>query len=1219
MKIARRMDWFVVIAASAVAASCSGNGCGGCLATEPIPGGFPAAKRAPNAGQVRVSQTGLGAISADPAALIGALAGGMNGVVDFNVPASCGGSTPICCPGGVAKNPCGPIEIDLTLHPGDQPRLELHPKQGAGELDVTVRARVKTGMDIPVTVPVIGDCGVHLDTAPGPKPDLQIDAPIQLVQDATSGTTRITVGTVALTNLTTDDVSLTGGFGCAIANLGLSFFLDTLTSTLTSQIQSTIQDQTCKKCPSGQVAECGSSFATACTGNVCMEGNQCLQELGLDGRMRGSSLFGGFSPGTTGALDLYMVAGGYGTSNNNGLALGLLGGMQPGGAARDTCGPPSNEPSPVTIPQSAFFQGNTRPDTGAAFDVAIGLHKSQLDQFAFAGYNGGLLCLTLTHSTVAQLSTDTLSLLSRSLKNLVESSSPMAVGLRPQSPPVIALGTNTFTDNGMGGKTLQDPLLDIKFTAMEIDFFAAVDDQYVRVFTVVSDVHLPVGLQVTAMGQITPVIGNPSDAFTNVSVKNSDAVTETPDELAGLFPSILGLVLPQLSGGLGSINLPSLGGLNIEVTDITAVDNKSFLAIFGNLAPATFARPVKTTAEIASIVEPSATIAKNPRLWKSANPPRVELQLGGSAPDLEWSWRIDDGTWTAWSTNPRPTITTNVFWLPGIHRIDVRARQQNQPETIDTLPVVLEVPLGIPQVAQRGGGAANFHGQGGPGGCTCETSRASDSAPFALALALILLPLRRLRRRVVRHLVRLGPVVCVVAALCLPGCNCGSSSSQCSGDNCGTPLAPGGVGRWTSIAGDDSRVIVATYDQTFGDLLAVDVTDPSKMVFTAVDGVPSGGMPTYDPSGFRGGIEDPGPNVGAWTSIAMTGGAARIAYQDRDAGALKFATEGSPGSWSSYVLDAGNGEQVGVMTSTIVDGQGHPVVAYLGVGTDDGMGHRVTELRLAHAASASPSMGDWATSTIASAPGTCAGLCGTGETCAAPTKPTDPEQCVAATTDCTPACGSSSVCSMGTCRTAIADPTVEDIPTGTGLWARLVLLPDGRLAAVYYDRTRRSLIINVESGAGSGQFAETVLDGGGATDRGMWASAVVDGSGTIHIAYQDGLGDQLMYTTWNGNPGTPEVVDDGQRAGDRPHNVGAAASIYLVSGSPAIAYQDGLTADVYVATRSGSGWAQSALATGPLLDGFSIAATTGHGTPVLAWDSLDPSQSPPNTLAVQSP
>jgi hypothetical protein len=40
---------------------------------------------------------------------------------------------------------------------------------------------------------------------------------------------------------------------------------------------------------------------------------------------------------------------------------------------------------------------------------------------------------------------------------------------------------------------------------------------------------------------------------------------------------------------------------------------------------------------------------------------------------------------------------------------------------------------------------------------------------------------------------------------------------------------------------------------------------------------------------------------------------------------------------------------------------------------------------------------------------------------------------------------------------------------------------------------------------------------------------------------------------------------------------------------------------------------------GPILDGFFIAATAGHGTPVIAWESLTPANDPPGDLAVQSP
>jgi hypothetical protein len=205
--------------------------------------------------------------------------------------------------------------------------------------------------------------------------------------------------------------------------------------------------------------------------------------------------------------------------------------------------------------------------------------------------------------------------------------------------------------------------------------------------------------------------------------------------------------------------------------------------------------------------------------------------------------------------------------------------------------------------------------------------------------------------------------------------------------------------------------------------------------------------------------------------------------------------------------------------------------------------------------------------------------------------------------------------------TPIVDPMIDDVPTGTGLWVSMVLMPDGRLAAAYYDQARRALVLNAESAQDSNQFTETILDGNvDGADRGMWSSAVAADDGTVHVAYQDALGDQLMYTTWNGTAGTPELVDDGERPGDRTHPVGAGNAIYLVNGTPAIAYQDGMTADVYVATRGATMWSTTPLATGPLLDGFSIGATTAHGgAAVLAWDARDPAQDPPNTLQVVLP
>lgn len=1212
----RRHDWIVVLASLAIALSGCGGGCGGC-GMQPIPGGFPVAKRTPNAGQIRVTPTALAAITADPAKIIGGLVGtSMNGVITFNVPGSCGGNPEICCVNGQPSATCGPLEIDLVKRPTDEPRLVLAPQQGQSRLDMTIRARVKTKMKLPIkydTGLFALDCDVMIDTTKGNTQDLRIDAQITFQQDPTVGTTRIGAQNVSVTQLEGADITLSGNIGCTIGGAFVGAFTGTLQSQIASTIQDTINNATCKACDSGDVAECGSSFATACTDKTCMVGNRCLQELGLDGRMPGSSLFASLSPGTTGALDIYEVLGGYAKSDSGGLGLGMLGGMQPGGTERDRCGPPGMEPAAVTVTESPVFQANTVPGGTTPFDVGIGIHKSQLARFAWAGYDGGMLCLTIGSSFVSQLNTDTLALLSRSLGDLVETASPMAVGLRPQSPPEITLGKNTFKDDGSGNMVLDQPLLDIKFKAMEIDFFASIDDQYVRVFTVVSDVHLPVGLQVMGMGKITPVLGSIDDAFTNLSVKNSDAVTESPAQLAQLFPTLLNLVLPQLSGGLSPISLPAIGGLNLSVVSITSVDNDNFLAIFANLVTGTPIPPppASTTVAVTGIAQAPAELAKRPARWRGATPPSVSLDFGAGGA-REWSWSIDGGSWSAWSQNPRPTIKSTNFWLAGTHTIEVLVREIGKPDTLAEAPEKVTVEFGEPQRV------AEFHGQAGASGCSCDSSGsgALAAAPFALVILMLLLPLRRIGRRAKR----LGATVWLAALACLPGCDCGSA--PCGDTDCLEGEVPnGGLGRFNSIAADDQRVMVATYDTGLGDLVVVDGTNKDAPTYVVVDGVDTSLTATYDPKTYRGGIEDPGPDVGAWTAIALANGHAMVAYQDREAKALKFAREKKPGSWETYTLDSPDGnEEIGVHTAITIDGSGKAAVAYLAIGLDDGANHRDTELRIVRATANEPGVSDWSIGTIAKGPGTCAGLCGAGTACIAGANAGDPETCTAVTGDCTAQCGSGDVCIMGACTAEVPKPTIAMPASGTGIYVTLNTMPDGRLAAVYYDRTRRALVLALESGAGANTFAETVLDSVTPGDRGMWATSVVDGSGTIHIAYQDGLGDQLMYMSTTGAAGTPEVVDDGTRAGDRTHPVGAGAAIYLSNGAPTIAYQDGMTADVYIAQKAGGAWSKNVAAgQSKLLDGFAIAATTKGGAPIAAWGQIDPSAAPNRLLVIQAP
>lgn len=1207
----------------AMATGCGGNGCD-CM--QPIPGGFPAEERVPNEVQVRVSSTGLAAIEADPAALIGGLVGGEMGLT-FDVPPSCGeGDNPaICCEpvDGPVVEPCGPVAVDVTS-------LDIVPIQGASSVDVEVLAKVHTVTDLVIWYDIIFtiNCGVELDTDAGANDALQILTTIDLVVDAATNTTRIEVGDVIINQLDDEDITLNGGFSCDFANALIGFFKDQLTSGISDVLKEQIEGAVCKECPGGDVSECG-ELADACSGGTCMRGGACLQEIGLSGRMPASALLGG---GGNGALDLYLVAGEYADSNNNGLSLGLLGGMMPGNPAA-RCGPPSQKPPDVAIARSDFFRGNTRPDTGGAFDLALGVHQNELDLAAWASYEGGFLCQTVGTSTIDLLNSDTLAILMPSLTDLTHgTTAPLFLGLRPQQPPVLQLGPGTFTEGG----DIDEPLIDVTLNDLDIDFFALIDDQYVRVMTMNTDLNLPVNLDVTPDGELLPVIGAVDDAFTNITVKNSRALLETPQELADRLPAVLSVALPFLSDAFGPIALPEIGGLtlNVQPDGITSIESNAFLAIFADLAvggsSAAPAPRIETTAELVTVHMPDREAFFQPTLDPDQRPV-IEIALGGLRADgahassLEWQYRLDSGPWTPYKRDPRLYLSRNELWLVGEHTVEVRARQIGRPLTADRTPVALRAvvdytPSLVPElVAQAGpGGAVGFHGRAADSGCNCHigaaTGRGSLLGAGLLLAALVLLRRRRAlpsRRAVKRGLSVL--LVLAAGALAPAGCSC---SSDTGGDDCGDEgcaegeVEPGPTGRYSDIAADGNRVVVSGYDETLGDLVLLEVAGDGTLTPTVVDGIPADTLSTFDPKTYRRGIVEPGPNVGQWTSVALRDGRAYIAYHDVDAGALKLAAEDGDGKWTSHVVDSGDGV-TGWYTSLAFNSGGSPSIAYMATHIDDGASGRKSQLRIAQAGTGSPSAtSDWTVTVLDEAGIPCTGLCDSGSACVA-----DTLLCAPIESGCAEDCGSGNACIAGACA-AILEPIATDMAEGTGLFANLAFVSGGPVV-VYYDRSVGDLVMQENNGG----WTRVEIDASADTDRGMFASIDADDSGMVHIAYQDSLADQLLYTTWQaGTLGPVEIVDDGVREGDRPHPVGAGAALVLdAQGLPAVVYQDGAAISARFARRDGGGvWTSGDLMSGEPLYGF-FNATVLDGSAVRVSSYLyDRLVYPPGEIAVTS-
>ena len=194
------------------------------------------------------------------------------------------------------------------------------------------------------------------------------------------------------------------------------------------------------------------------------------------------------------------------------------------------------------------------------------------------------------------------------------------------------------------------------------------------------------------------------------------------------------------------------------------------------------------------------------------------------------------------------------------------------------------------------------------------------------------------------------------------------SGDQCCGLSCTClglpPIVPTRYGRFSRIAVATDEALVSAYDAEYGDLVLVHYKlDGSFSRLDYVDGVPATGAVIADPIGPRGGVAEPGDNVGTHTSIAVdSAGLARIAYHDVDGRSLKVAIENTDGTFSTHFVDGGDEQaNVGQFTDIAVAGDGTIFVSYLAHNTQlVGVTGRATGLKLAKSRTPTPSSAaDW--------------------------------------------------------------------------------------------------------------------------------------------------------------------------------------------------------------------------------------------------------------------
>lgn len=430
------------------------------------------------------------------------------------------------------------------------------------------------------------------------------------------------------------------------------------------------------------------------------------------------------------------------------------------------------------------------------------------------------------------------------------------------------------------------------------------------------------------------------------------------------------------------------------------------------------------------------------------------------------------------------------------------------------------------------------------------------------------------------------------------------------------------LGRFSSVAAGSEGLMASMYDGKYGDLVVYRYdTAGTRVGVDYVDGVPRGSMVRYGPSGARGGIVEPGPDVGRYTDIAISGARAYVSYYDVTNGDLKVAVrEGS--AWTSHRVDGTSGD-MGLYTSIAVDSDGLPGVAYFMRSADSsfsvadcpapaptGALKDLTALRFARARVPTPrSDADWTIRTIAclaKPPPPCTGcmtpsVCadtGNGPVCLAPSSQDGGTRCGTVGDAGTPR-----TCDMNTevcvvennqlaCGRKYNPSQLLDIPLGTGVFASLAfsqkvaiiaymqrngtltqgrLVPDGDLYAVAVDGN------NVRQ-------TPFVIDATG--DTGYFPDVKVEPrSGQIAIAFHDFSTKSLkFYFSAQLQAGvTLETIDNGvdmARPGEQSF-VGTDTALVFgpQAGQVWAVYQDATRGDLKLARR-GTTWAvQPALAT----------------------------------------
>ena len=431
-------------------------------------------------------------------------------------------------------------------------------------------------------------------------------------------------------------------------------------------------------------------------------------------------------------------------------------------------------------------------------------------------------------------------------------------------------------------------------------------------------------------------------------------------------------------------------------------------------------------------------------------------------------------------------------------------------------------------------------------------------------------------------------------------------------------LSSGSLGKYlgmdVKVEGENPVVWISGYspgmskNQIFGDLVAGRWNfETSEVQWEIIDGVPENGFVSNSTEGWRGGISDPGDDVGMYTSLLLDENESpMISYYDKTHGSLKFAKgtiSGESVSWAIETVDDGTrghtpapqAGDAGQYTEMTFSPSKNPVILYRGVTFEPKnhpgvSGYQVVHINTHLKSAEMTGEGQWNIKVIASRNDTpCwSGSCPEGYVCRTEDRLCWPPSSVSEHQSECEACTDTQAClqkldsnGAGTgawgCEDIITSPT--DLPEGTGIWTSSAL-NGSNIEAVFYDRTGGNLVwVFQEEGAWQ---EPVILDGDEESpnpddhgDRGWYPSIAIDSNGTRHIVYVDGLAESLIYMQVDSSKTVvlKETIDDGIDTTNMEHDlVGDNTSIGIDSdGNLRVVYQNSSDGTLIMAIRDTTG------------------------------------------------